>query len=95
MRSKTAEEKRHLGRVVALGCAICGKPAQAHHIRYGVGLSQRSSHWLTVPLCPDHHLGDDSIHRDPRGFESRHKHELELLAWVIKMLCGDVLDELL
>jgi hypothetical protein len=56
----TAAEKRHLGRVAALGCIVCSElgmgdePAQVHHIREG---RIARNHWLTIPLCPDHHTG--------------------------------------
>jgi hypothetical protein len=57
----TAAEKRHLGKVAALGCIVCshclgihGTPAIVHHIRSGQGKS-RAPHTMTLPLCPDHH----------------------------------------
>lgn len=45
-----------MDQVAKLGCLICGKPAEIHHVRSGVGMSQRAAHiGGTVPLCSDHH----------------------------------------
>ncbi|MBL8474409.1 MAG: hypothetical protein JNM98_21655 [Rhodocyclaceae bacterium] len=90
----TAKEKAHMGRVAALGCVLCdhlglgASPAQVHHIREGQGASQRASNFLTVPLCPDHHTGQDGLHGlGTRGFERRYKlSELDLLAMTIERL---------
>ncbi len=49
-------EREYLNAVAELGCLICGKPAQIHHVRSGCGMSQRSEHiGGTLPLCPEHH----------------------------------------
>jgi hypothetical protein len=64
----TADEKRYMAQVAALGCAICrllclGRtPAQVHHPRADVGMGQRASHFDTIPLCPYHHTGDGGFH---------------------------------
>ena len=50
--------QRHMQRVRELGCLICGSPASAHHIRE----DRIKDDYLTIPLCPDHHQGDFSIH---------------------------------
>ena len=42
-------------RVRALGCLICERPASLHHVRAGVGKSQKASEREVLPLCPDHH----------------------------------------
>jgi hypothetical protein len=86
--AKTAAERAHLGRVAALGCLLCQAPAEVHHIREGQGMAQRASHWLTVPLCPEHHRGSDGLHGlGERGFERRHRlGELDLLAQTIERL---------
>jgi len=82
----TAAEKRHMGRVAALGCLVCRRETQLHHIRDGVGMSQRSSHYLTIPLCIEHHLGDFSIHKSPREFKAIYGSELDMLADTIRRL---------
>lgn len=58
----TKDDKEHLGRVAALGCVICGCPANVHHMRTGKGMGQRASHYETFPLCHYHHQGSMGIH---------------------------------
>ena len=78
-----AAEKRHMGKVAALGCLIHpGTPAQVHHIR----AERIKNDFLTIPLCPECHLGDFSIHKSKREFENIHGSELHLLAETIKRL---------
>ena len=79
------DEKRHMDRVAALGCLLCGQPAQLHHVREGQGMSQRASNFLVVPLCEPHHTGSAGLHGlGSRGFERRYRmDEMGLLAQVI------------
>ena len=65
----TKAEKIHLGRVAALGCALCRRngwgetPAEIHHLRTGTGAGRKASHYDAIPLCPDHHrLGNMALH---------------------------------
>jgi hypothetical protein len=74
----TLAEKRYLSKVADLGCAVCrrmgypGTPAEIHHKRAGQGLSNRSSHWMAIPLGPEHHRGSTGLHGlGTRGF-ARH-----------------------
>jgi len=85
-KSKTAAEKRYHDKVAALGCLICGSPANVHHIREDMGASMRSSHYLVIPLCREHHQGEFSIHNSPREFKNIYGSELELLADTIGRL---------
>ena len=87
-KSATAAERRHMSRVAALGCILpdCGQAADIHHIREGAGMSQRSSHYLTIPLCKEHHQGSFSIHGSPRQFTNIYGSELDLLAATIQQL---------
>ena len=45
-------------------CYVCGRtPAQAHHVIYGTSnrkISDRYSY--LVPLCIDHHTGQNGVH---------------------------------
>jgi hypothetical protein len=91
----TRDEKRHIEKVVALGCCICKRlgygetPCEAHHPRYGVGLGNRASHMDVLPICPTHHrLGKDAIHVLGRKAWERHFGwtEAELLAQVRREL---------
>lgn len=73
-KSVPAAEKEYMGRVAALGCAICRRlgygetPAQVHHQRTGIGKGQRASSYQTVPLCPEHHTGNTGFHTLGRRF---------------------------
>lgn len=86
--------KAHMGRVAAAGCVLChhlgygDTPAEVHHIREGQGAAQRASDWLTVPLCPSHHRGQEGVHGlGTKGFYTRYKlTELDLLAMTIERL---------
>ncbi len=64
----TAAERKHMGAVAALGCAVCrrmgyeGTPAELHHPRRGTGMGQRASNMDVLPLCPQHHRGNTGVH---------------------------------
>ncbi len=83
-KAPTAEERRYMGRVAELGCLNHpGTPAVVHHIREGQGAAQRASNYLTIPLCPECHVGAFSIHKSPREFQNIYGSELDLLAETI------------
>lgn len=53
----TAHERRHMDRVAALGCLICGGPATLHHVSASIdGGRIARSHRRVVPLAPEYHL---------------------------------------
>lgn len=87
-------EELHLSRVADLGCVLCDHlglgqtPAEIHHLRDGQGMAQRSSHFLTVPLCPEHHRGSSGLHGlGEKGFYTRYRlDELDLLSMTIELL---------
>jgi hypothetical protein len=60
----TKDERTRYERLSDLGCAVCRKPAQIHHLiglRYR-GIGQRA-HWTnTIALCEEHHTGEYGIH---------------------------------
>ena len=64
----TLKEKKHMGRVAELGCAVCrrmgyeGTPVEIHHLRAGTGAGRRASHYDVIPLCPEHHRGATGLH---------------------------------
>ena len=83
--------KTYMGMVASVGCVACRRlgiqPAPqnlVHHLRTGQGLGQKSSAYLTVALCHEHHQGDFSIHNSRREFERVVGTELELLADTIR-----------
>lgn len=89
----TKDEKKHLSAVAELGCIVCrrlgfeGTPAELHHIRAGQGWG-RSSHYDTIPLCPEHHRGNTGVHGlGTKGFPKHYGFtEQELLAEVRRLL---------
>ena len=90
----TKAEKSHMDKVAALGCCICRllglgeTPAQIHHIREGQGMGQRAGHFLVIPLCLEHHTGNNGIHgMGTRRFESAYRTtELRLLDETLELL---------
>ena len=76
----TKAEREHMSKVASLGCLVCQRPANVHHIRpIGLGIGNRSSHYETIPLCHDHHQGQFSIHNSKQEFEDKYGTEQELL----------------
>lgn len=91
-RAPNKQERLYLARVADLGCVVCRNmsngptPAVVHHIRAVAGMSQRAPHYLTIPLCPDHHTDGGAgvaIHADQKHFERIYGSEFELLAQTI------------
>jgi hypothetical protein len=87
-----AKERQYLGKVASLGCAMCHmmgyghSPAQVHHVRAGQGMSQRSQHYATVPLCEPHHTGSKGWHGTRFDFKLHSIDEIDMLAWVNQKL---------
>jgi hypothetical protein len=78
----TKAEKQHLSKVAELGCLICHMPAEIHHLRAGMGLGQRNSHYNIIPLCHSHHRTGGygvAIHAGQKAFEAQFGTEMELL----------------
>jgi hypothetical protein len=77
------KSKRHMSRVAGLPCIACGNHGvHVHHIR----AERIKNDFLVIPLCPDCHTGDFSIHKSKRQFEGIYGSELELLAKTIEAL---------
>jgi len=80
----TKAGRDHMGEVAALGCLICHRPAEVHHI---AGHGMRASAFETIPLCPDHHRnGNDCVHAGRRTFEAQFGTERELLSKTLLLL---------
>ena len=46
------KSEKYLKWIRTLPCAVCGAPAEPHHLRQGfAGIGQKSSDILTVPCC--------------------------------------------
>lgn len=78
-------DPERLNALAELGCLICAKPTQIHHLRrnpltgkhYGMG--QRAPDTFTIPLCMEHHqFGAEAFHAGPATFEERFGTEKEL-----------------
>ena len=81
----TKLEREHMSKVASLGCLVCQRPANVHHIRpVGLGIGMRSGHDQTIPLCYDHHQGQFSIHNCKEQFEAMYGTEEELLHRTLK-----------
>lgn len=72
----TKSEKIALNKIAQLGCILCsevlgfeGTEAELHHVRrYG---AKRATSPI-LPLCPEHHRGNDGIHGlGVKGFERK------------------------
>ena len=80
-------EKEHLRRVAEMGCYVCSRPAEIHHIRHQTGLAMRSSSYETIPLCEIHHrLGKVSVHLGKKEFIKRYGTEQQILAEIRRRL---------
>lgn len=81
-----------MDKVASLPCMLSvkmGSPVPSeclHHVREGQGLSQRASHFLTIPLTNDAHTGDGGFHRDKTLWKIAKTNELELLAMTLEMM---------
>ena len=82
----TKAEREHMNAVAELGCAICKRPAQVHHVaNQGV----RASHYETIPICGYHHTDGphgEAIHQGRRTWEARFGTERELLVKTLQQL---------
>lgn len=81
-RAPTAAERRHLNRVAAEGCLVCGADAEIHHVKVPGRIGNRD-HRFVAPLCPEHHRGNTGIH----GLGSDHlfevMHDINLKEWAV------------
>lgn len=77
--------RRYLGHVVALGCVICRRPAQAHHILEGRYSQRKTPDWWCIPLCPEHHA---ELHAGAETWRGRHGSEIEIAADVQRRVEG-------
>ena len=91
------KEREHLRLVAELGCIVCrihlgemDVPAEIHHLRTGVGMGQRSSHYRTIPLCMHHHRhGTKAIHGiGTKAWQSIFGSEEDLLKEVMSLMQG-------
>ena len=87
----TKAERDHMGEVAALGCIICRRPAEVHHLP---GRPLRN-HWRCIALCPTHHRNGNigtAVHSGRRSFEANHGTEDELLSKTLSLLKKQAYD---
>jgi hypothetical protein len=90
----TKDEKNYMARVSRLGCILCStvlgyenSPAEIHHIRRA-GVRATSP---IIPLCPEHHRGNNGIHGMGRkGFERKWNTTEEALLQKVKQSLGEI-----
>ena len=89
MKSKA---QRHMGRVAALPCAVCGnEPVEVHHLIQGRTPGVKSDDWLTIPLCPDCHRGTlNGIHGQKRMWDVMRINEHDALSRTLEQLYGEM-----
>ena len=83
----TKVEQDHMDAVRALGCLICGRYAQIHHVT-GHAYGSRSN-LRVLPLCADHHQNNaygHALHNGTKTFESNYGTQAEMLEQVNRML---------
>lgn len=90
---RTSKASRWLGRVKACPCVLCDAlgrsqqyPTDAHHMRHGQGMAQRSSDFMTAALCKDCHQGAMGIHGDRTLLRIAKLEEIDLVAMTIERL---------
>lgn len=79
-----ARERRHLGRIKEMNCAVCGAsgPSEAHHIHQG-------QQYTCIPLCEDCHRGSfNGIHGQARIWSVMKMDEMTALNMTIERLYG-------
>jgi len=86
----SAAGKRHMGRVAALPCCLCGAYAvQVHHVTEGKTFGARDRlHFCTIPVCESCHTGSKGIHGDKTMLRIAKRSELELLSETLEQIYG-------
>lgn len=84
-------EREWLNRVEELGCVICRGPAQIHHLLSRKrGMGTKASHYETIPVCFNHHVGRKGIHQIGRKtWEAKYDTEENFLQKILLTLKGN------
>lgn len=75
--------------MAALGCIVCGLPAEIHHLKFQTGIGRKAGPYDTIPLCPAHHRTGGygvAYHAGPAAWEHTFGRQTELLERVREML---------
>ena len=92
--SRRKDEQTWLNRVAELGCIICKRPAEIHHIGNGT-LGKRADNYSVIPLCCEHHRTGGhgvAVHAGRRTWEANHGTEKKLLEQVRQMIREQEID---
>lgn len=92
--------RRHWGKIADMGCIVCGmRPATIHHAHsrelssmgFSPGVAQKQSHWLCIPLCVPHHVGDHGVDRiGVETWEATFGSQVDLLRTVQEVVGYDI-----
>ena len=92
----TKAEQAHKAALSELGCMVCRKlygphdpaPVELHHQRGGRGGWGKGDYTTLIPLCYEHHRGNDGVHGlGTKGFPRRYGFtEADLLEQALRML---------
>jgi hypothetical protein len=88
----SAAGERWMGLVARVPCVLCSHmglgetPACVHHMKMGTGAGKRAPDFLTIALCPEHHVGASGVHQlKEHGLQLRYGlSEIDLLAMTIE-----------
>jgi len=78
-------EREYLSRVAAMGCVICRRPAEIHHLLTTKAMGKKASHYDVIPLCPDHHRNGGhgvAIHSGIKTWEANFNTEFHYLGLI-------------
>lgn len=87
----TKADKNRWDKLRQIGCIICRRPPEIHHITNGT-MGKKSSHQETIPLCFNHHSAQTplphghAVHKGTKSFEERFGTQRELLIKINKLL---------
>jgi len=88
----TKADRRYMRAVARMGCCLCGKPAEIHHVRR---MGAKRDHRQIIPLCPRHHRNGGhgvAIHAGRETWEAKHGAELDWLARIEERMRGVVVS---
>jgi hypothetical protein len=80
-RAPTAAERRHIERLAAMDCVVCGahRPSEVHEPEQGMW-------WIAMPLCPACHRGHEGWHGTRLRWRLRKMTELKAINATIESL---------
>ena len=80
-------EREHYAKLVLLGCVICQRDPEIHHLLAGKGMGQKSK--SAIPLCHVHHRTGGpgvAIHAGVKTWEAKYGTEAYFLGLVREAL---------